>query len=306
MRPVILQLDDAFERQPAFADAVLARGGRVLAARDLGPALRLWSAPARLSELAGRLEACLPEGGDAQLVFAGSGDFHHVTPLLLERALRRTSEPVTLVHFDNHPDWVRFAMGRHCGSWVGRAARLEKVARVVTVGVTSRDIGRAKAREGDLSLISEGRLDMFAWSAPDGGGEVALQGRAWPTIEALGEVAFLDTLDAAIPTHAVYVTLDKDVLRPEDAVTNWDQGRASLDFVLAAVRRLARGRRIIGADVVGDWSRPVYGGGPAAALLKRGEAMLDQPRRRPAAEAAGRTNTAVNLRLLDVLTELAP
>ena len=300
MRPVILQLDDAFERQPVLERSVLARGGRVLAARDLGPALRLWSRRGTLAELKRRIAACLPARGEAEVVFAGSGDFHHVTPLLLERAAAAAGSPVTLIHFDNHPDWVRQAPGLHCGSWVGRAARLEGVARVITVGVCSPDIGRAKSREGDLALIAEDRLDMFAWEAPDGGDEVAIEGRAWPTISALGEAAFLDTLEAAVRTACVYVTIDKDVLRAEDAVTNWDQGRASLDFVMAAVRRLAETRRVVGADVVGDWSTPVYGGGAGARLLKRGEAMLDQPWSRPEPAEASVVNEAVNLRLLEM------
>jgi hypothetical protein len=304
MRPVILQLDDAFERQSALSATVLARGGRVLSARDLGPAMRLWSPPATLAELKRRIAACLPLRGEAEVVFAGSGDFHHVTPLLLERAIEAAGEPVTLVHFDNHPDWVRHAPGRHCGSWVGRAARMAGVARVITVGVTSPDIGRARAREGDLALIAEDRLDLFAWASPDGGDEVALEGRAWPTISAMGEAAFLDCLEAATPTGAVYVTLDKDVLRAADAVTNWDQGQASLEFVLAAVKRLAGEARIVGADVVGDWSSPVYGGGAAAGLLKWGEARLDQPWSRPEPEGAAHLNEAVNLRLLDLFEGL--
>lgn len=304
MRPVILQLDESLERQSTLERTALERGGRVIAARDLGPALRLWSRSGTLDRLRRRIADMLPLRGGADVVFAGSGDFHHVTPLLLERAVAEAGEPVTLLHFDNHPDWVRFAQGRHCGSWVGRAARMDGVARVITIGVCSPDIGRTKAREGDLALISEGRLDLFAWTTPDGGGEVTLEGRSWPTITAIGELAFLDRLDSSVPTRAVYVTIDKDVLRQEDAVTNWDQGRASLDFVIAAVRRVARGRRIVGADVVGDWSKPVYGGGPSA-LLKRGEAMLDQPWRRPAPAAADRVNEAVNLQLLSLFTELA-
>lgn len=305
MRPVILQLDDSLTRQPALEAHVRARGGRVMGAQDLGPALRLWSGEATLEILKRRLAAELPGCGEADLVFAGSGDFHHVTPLMLERALAQASQPVTLIHFDNHPDWIRFARGRHCGSWVGRAARLPGVARVITVGVTSHDIGAAKAHEGDLALIAEGKLDMFAWEAPDGRDEVVLEGRAWPTVAAMGETAFLDRLAAEIPTSAVYVTLDKDVLRAEDAVTNWDQGRASLDFVGQAVRRIAAGRRLVGADVVGDWSKPVYGGGAAAALLKRGEALLDQPWRRPEPGRADRVNEAVNLRLLELFLESA-
>jgi hypothetical protein len=302
---VLLNLDDALERQGALAAAVAERDGKVLCARDLGPSLRLWSLRRPLEALRARLAEALPEAGEPELVFAGSGDFHHVTPTLLARAVARAGEPVTVVHFDNHPDWARFATGLHCGSWVGRAARLEGVERVITVGAASPDLGRRKAPEGDLALVAEGRLEVFAWTAPDGGPELRLAGRAWPTISALGEAAFLDLLDATVATRAVYVTIDKDVLRREDAVTNWDQGQASLDFVEAAVRRIARGRRLVGADVVGDWSRPAYGHGPCA-WLKRGEAFLDQPLRAPPAEAAAGVNEAANLRLLELFAGVAP
>ena len=306
MRAALLLLDDSLENQPELAARAAADGGRMLAARDLGPALRLWSREATLEALKARLASDLPPRGEAEVVFAGSGDFHHVTPLLLARAVVQAGEPVTVLHFDNHPDWVRFAGGRHCGSWVGRAARLPGVARVVTIGVTSPDIGAARAREGDLALIAEDRLDLFAWTAPDGADEVALEGRAWPTIAALGERAFFTRLEAAIPTRAIYVTIDKDVLRPAEAITNWDQGQASLDFVMAAIRCAAAGRRLVGADVVGDWSKAVYGGGPAAVLLKQGEALLDQPWRRPEPEGARAVNEAVNLRLLAFFTGLQP
>jgi arginase family enzyme len=300
----LLKLDDALDRQAALAQAVSARGGHVVCARDLGPAMRLWSRPATLEALRARLRERLPSDGAAELVFAGSGDFHHVTPLLLERALAGAGEPVTVLHFDNHPDWARFAPGPHCGSWVRRAARLPGVARVISIGLTSDDIGRRKAHEGDLALIAEDKLDLFAWRAPDAGDAVTLCGRRWPTIAALGETAFLELLGRSIPTGAVYVTVDKDVLAPADAVTNWDQGCASLDFVEAAIARAVCGRRLVGADVVGDWSRPRYGAGPAA-LLKRGEAWLDQPRRAEPTAEGDRINEAANLRLLQAFAEAA-
>jgi arginase family enzyme len=304
MRPAILQLDDSLSRQPGLEQGVRERGGRTLLAGDLGPALRLWTRAATLETLADRLRASLPAGNHPDVVFAGSGDFHHVTPLLIARAIARFGGPVTVLHFDNHPDWVRHAPGRHCGSWVGRAARLEGVARVITIGVCSPDIGAKRARQGDLSLIGEDRLDLYAWADPDGGEAVQLGGRTWPTICALGEPAFLDVLDAAIATARVYVTIDKDVLRAADAVTNWDQGQASLGFVMAAVTRAAQSRRVIGADVVGDWSAPIYGGDLAARMLKRGEALLDQPWAKPSPIGVLAVNEAVNLELLTMFAEI--
>ena len=55
MRPVLLKLDDALDRQDALTAAAKARGGRVLCARDLGPSVRLWSRAAPLRALGRRL-----------------------------------------------------------------------------------------------------------------------------------------------------------------------------------------------------------------------------------------------------------
>lgn len=305
MRPLILQLDDALERQGTLACMVQEDGGQVVDARDLGPAIRLWSRASTLEALRRRLGEIVTPAGQGVLVFAGSGDFHHVTPLLIQRAAAVAGEPLTILHFDNHPDWVRHARGRHCGSWVGEAARLPGVAKVITIGVCSPDVGRRGSRRGDLALVGEDRLDLYAWQAPDGGDEVALEGRSWPTIAAMGEAAFVARLAAEIPTRALYVTIDKDVLGAQDAVTNWDQGRASVDFLVAAIQAAADGRRVVGADVVGDWSTPVYGDGPVARVLKQGEALLDQPWSRPEPQAASAVNEAANLRLLALFSEFA-
>jgi hypothetical protein len=63
-----------------------------------------------------------------------------------------------------------------------------------------------------------------------------------------------------------------------------------------------RNHRLIGADVLGDWSPAIYGGGALSCVLKQGEALLDQPWSRPpqAARAAGE---AVNLNLLDLIAD---
>ena len=305
MRPVILDLDGAFEGQDDLVAEALSADGATVAARDLGPALRLWSRPPALEALRRRLgEATSREGPD--LVFTGSGDFHHVSPLLIERAIAASDAgPVTVVHFDNHPDWVLFENGLHCGSWVGQAARLPGVSRLLTVGVCSHDIDRPSPQGADLELIEDGRLELYAYREPRGAANVSLCGRDWPTIETVGEGAFVDFLASRIETDAVYITIDKDVLRAEDAITNWDQGRTSLTLLEALIQRIAQNHRLIGADIVGDWSSPRYGGGVVASLLKRGEAMLDQPWRGPDRKAALRVNEAVNRRLLRLFVQVA-
>jgi len=102
----ILDLDHSLTQQAPIA-LRLADGRAIrMDLLALGPKLRLWSTErnyqrfAKLLQERPRRAAHRPE-----IFFVGSGDYHHLTPALLAD-LR---EPVTLVHFDNHPDWVRFA-----------------------------------------------------------------------------------------------------------------------------------------------------------------------------------------------------
>jgi arginase family enzyme len=301
MRTALLHLDGALGAQDDLCARVAGAGGTALDLRDLEPDLRLWARPDALDRLSRRLEAELPEG--PVLAFAGSGDFHHVTALLLARACAQAGAgEVTVLHFDNHPDWVRFGRGLHCGSWVARAAQVAGVAKVITVGVCSHDIRAPRARQADPELIAGGRLELYAYPPPPEGAAPTFADR-WPAISSLGAAAFAALLATRVESPCVYLTVDKDVLRPDDAATNWDQGQLSLDDLETLVRAACEGRRLIGADVVGDWSAPAYGGGLDAAL-KRGEAWLDQPQGRPEAEAlAG--NAATNLRLMTLIEALA-
>lgn len=303
MRPALLHLDTALDGQHGFTQAVSDRNGLFADCRRLGPALRLWSRPAALARLRDAIRSELPAYEGPLATFSGSGDFHHITPLLLGRAIEAAGEvPVTLVHFDNHPDWVTFANGAHCGSWVGLAARLPNIARVLTVGVCSDDIRQPERKGADLALVGERKVELYAWDGEAGAATVSVGDQEWPTIAAMGEAAFADFLPTRIPTPAVYITIDKDVLRAQDAATNWDQGQTSLRFLAAMIGKIAAHHRVIGADVVGDWSPRVYGGGALAGVLKRGEALLDQPWLRPSAFAR-RSGARTNMVLLSLFAE---
>lgn len=298
VRPILLHLDDALIGQATLTSRIVARAGQSLDCRDLGPAIRLWSRPDPLLALEMRLEDALPDDGRPVLTFSGSGDFHHVTPSLLRHACETAgNRAVTVIHFDNHPDWVRFENGLHCGSWVGTAAHIPCVEKVITVGVCSPDIDMPQRDAADAALLHDGLLEMYAYRAPRGG-TLDLFGRAWPTMQTLGKSAFASLLYQRIQTDAVYVTIDKDVLKPGDAATNWDQGELGLDYLKTLIGVVATGRRLIGADIIGDWSRPRYGGKGFDGLMKRGEALLDQPWVSPG-PGAKRLNEAVNIALLD-------
>ncbi len=56
-----------------------------------------------------------------------------------------------------------------------------------------------------------------------------------------------------IPTDLpIYISIDKDVLSEEFAITDWDQGTMSLDEMISILKELFSGRKIIGVDICGD------------------------------------------------------
>ena len=69
---------------------------RTVDATEWGPRLRFSVSPRTTERF---FREITPQLGN--FVLYGSGDFHHLTALWL----RRIREPLTLISFDNHPDW---------------------------------------------------------------------------------------------------------------------------------------------------------------------------------------------------------
>jgi hypothetical protein len=314
MQLLLLHLDDALERQPGFVRSCLAAGGRQLHCKEEGRSVRLWGEPRVLEKIGGEIARHFATAGkESQICFMGSGDFHHMTALLLRDILDRHHAPTTLVHIDNHPDWVHFRNGMHCGSWVNDAHAHRNIAKVITIGVCSRDLRNPERKGANLRWLRAGKLELYPYDhepsrvvADYGKGASYRQiGGAlhWHCISTIGEQRFLDQLLGRIETRSVYLTIDKDVLIDDDAVTNWDQGRMRMSYLLSLIGEIGRRHRIIGADVVGDYSAPRYGGGPLTRLAKKVEIAIDQPRGRRNSRATENVNSAANHALLEVLTE---
>lgn len=298
MRVRVIDLDESVVAQPVFRAGIDHGTIRHLPMTDIGPSLRLWATRRGMSEVAHRLADAGPApGGDPEVTFLGSGDFHHVCAALLARV----TEPVTVVHFDNHPDWVRLAPRHHCGAWVNRALDLPMVARVVTLGPCSDDLVHPQIKGGNLAALRSGRLHLYPWRHPPsrvwgGIGSAAGHRRSgahleWRCLADQDWDKFLGDLIDSMPTDAVWLSIDKDVLRPEDAITNWDQGEMPLTALVAAVRQIMAAKRVIGADVCGDYA-PIR----HANLFKRWESRRDQPPPRETSDLA--RNEAANIALL--------
>ncbi|NKC05228.1 arginase [Ochrobactrum haematophilum] len=309
----LLHLDDALELQSDFMRTCRDAGASEIMAKAEGDLLRLWARPDELTKLKKQLSvAFFKEGWRGFPVLHGLGDFHHITSLLLELALEQSHQPITLIHFDNHPDWVHFKNGVHCGSWINRAAANPLVKKIITIGVCSSDLNLPEWKGANLSLLRDERLELYPYDhAPSrvwysyGVGASHSHRRGyinWRTIADCGEADFLSRLTSRIGTEAVYITIDKDVLARDEAITNWDQGRMRMPFLTEALRAISGRHRIVGADVIGDYSRPVYRGTFARTMAKRIEILLDQPAGPAVTERTIAVNSAVNHQLLHMLS----
>ncbi|ANP89711.1 arginase family protein [Rhizobium leguminosarum] len=317
MQLLLLHLDDALELQPDFVRSCMMAGAHEVSDKESGGAIRLWGRQQALDGVWRNLAKAAPLAREgSRLCFMGSGDFHHVTALLLSLALERCRQPVTVVHIDNHPDWVHFDNGMHCGSWVNKALEQPLVKKVITLGVCSHDLKSPERKGANLVPLSDGRLELYPYMHPPskvkssyGSGPSFSQvdgALHWQSISELGEANFVDKLLGRIQTEAVYVTIDKDALSDADAVTNWDQGCMQLPYVLWLLSEIGEHHRVIGADVTGDYSTPQYGGDFYTRTMKKAEVLIDQPFRRRDMMATRNINSAANHALLEVLSELMP
>lgn len=246
-----------------------------------------------LARLERAIEGSLPDSNRA--IFLGSGDYHHVSHLLIRR-LRRLQQPLQVVVLDNHPDNMRYPFGIHCGSWVWHVSRLPFVTCVHVLGITSSDVEIGHAMESHLRNLRSGRVRYWCVG----------RNLAWMRAFGIGRNASFSSVSAMLDAFAadlhggnegIYLSLDKDVLSPEDARTNWDQGVMRMEEMLATVA-LLRGR-IVATDVTGEVSVHAY-----RSRLKRLLSGLDrQPSIAPSDLARWQAeHHAIDLRLLAALS----
>jgi hypothetical protein len=208
-----------------------------------------------------------------------------------------------LLVLDKHPDWMRGVPVLHCGTWLWHALALPQVVRVFHVG-GELDFDNAFRYLAPWAALRSGRITVFPavrrfrsrrWE------RVAHQPLRCDPREPADPGRLADLLApwrSELAARPLYVSLDKDVLLQEEAVVNWDSGYLTTRevlTVLGAFRSLAKGR-LLGIDVVGDWS-PVRVKGLFRYLLHR----FEHPQLDVDAGHATTHNQRHNLALLDGL-----
>ncbi len=250
--PAVLHLD----LDGAWRDLPLPRQD----ASAWGPNLR-FTAPSRAVEkFAAEMEGKVPPF----LIF-GSGDFHHLSALWI----RQIKEPFTLVSFDNHPDWDVRPPRWACGGWINRALELPQVKRVAVWGCGNCECWGLHQFFGNRGAEQSGRLQVHPWADGRPKRDVARRGAILRSDWKRKFELFVGTLRGTI----VYVTIDLDCLKEEFALTNWENGRFTLEDLRWALALLRNETQVIAGDICGAYSQPVF-----ARRKQRFAANWDHPR----------------------------
>jgi arginase family enzyme len=252
-----------------------------LDATSWGPKLR-FSAPARaIEEFYREYQTRV-----APFILYGSGDFHHLSALWV----RRLDAPFVLVSFDNHPDWDVRPPRWACGGWVNRALELPNVEKVSVWGCGNFECWWPHQFFGNRRAEREGELEVHPWADER---PAAQRDRRGAILVSNWRAKFTQFAHALAGSD-VYLTIDLDCLRVEEAVTNWEAGHFTAhDLVWALEQLRAANARIVAGDICGAFSPPVY-----ARAKQRFAAGMDHPKLPPLDLAAAQE---LNLRALQAL-----
>jgi len=261
----------------------------------------------------------------------GSGDFHYLTAL----RLRRIAQPVVLISFDNHPDWDVRPPKWGCGGWVNRALELPHIRHVAVWGCGNFECWWPHQIFGNRRAERTGVLEVHPWAddrpakdrpatRPEGSQLSQLAG-SHSSFERLATSRDFGSVEGAarrrrvrrqrrgailrenwrerfeqfcknLANENIYVTIDLDCLRIEEAVTNWESGRFSVADLQWALGKLRESCRILSGDICGAYSPPKY-----ARRKQRFAAEFDHPKIRLPDEDKIR---AINLATLEKLWPL--
>lgn len=134
--------------------------------------------------------------------FIDSGNYHYLTKFWTDKI----QQPFSLIVFDHHPDMQPplFEEMISCGSWVEDTIESNPYLRKVII------IGASENLIKHVSPKYRQTVEFYS--------EQSLQHEAsWKQFSN-------ETIDTP-----VYISVDKDVLNPQSAVTNWDQGSLTLN-----------------------------------------------------------------------------
>ncbi|MDD9150368.1 arginase [Sporolactobacillus sp. CQH2019] len=179
----------------------------------------LYCSPRAFRIICDRL-ALIPDKG---LAFLGSGNYHYAALALM----REIVHPFTLVLFDHHTDLSKGQIGPllSCSSWVYHAlAAVPRLKKVIIIGPDPLSVRSASSMiRRKVIVFPENRI-------PPG-----------------------ERIASVIPTKAIQISIDKDILSPRFVKTNWDQGKLSIGQLCQSIKELLSIKEVEEIDVCGEW-----------------------------------------------------
>lgn len=237
---VWFRTDDAWDFIPGERKACLP----VIDVREEARALRFITSAPRIERFALRHAAAF-----RPFTLYGSGDFHHLSAVWM----RQFQEPFHLLSFDNHPDWDIRPPRWSCGAWINRALENPRVQSANIWGCGNFECNFPWRLLGNRSAAREKRLFVHPWA------QEKARYPSWlsPLTPETWKSQFLGWVERHAG-HKIYVTIDMDCLQPDEAATNWENGRFTCDDLVWALEALRERAEIIGGDLCGAWSLPSY------------------------------------------------
>ena len=174
---------------------------------------------------------------DFTVSFFGSGDFHHLTLMILQQM----QSPFFIIMFDRHYDVGprRFKnhanLEYHCGSWLYSALQLEQCQGCLLVGPQSNRFTRWMQSVSYL----EQNFNLHVIEAKDSN-----------NVE-----YFTSKVEEVVPSNCkIYTTIDKDVLHEDVVETDWGSGDLTESALLEMLTLISNKYKttLTGVDVCGD------------------------------------------------------
>jgi len=258
----ILDFDASISRQENFIKifSTLPHSLQVVDLRNIAPMIRYLASKKALFSLKEQLNYTCHNA----VTLYGSGDFHHVSLVLLEHF----KNPLSLIVFDHHPDWDGFSLGVSCGSWVAHAAKKENIKKIMLFGPSSDDLSAPGLLTASFSALKNKKLEIFPYEKdpskvffryPKSNDSFKVKHDFltstiyWNNLKEKS-ADFYESLLQKLPTEDVYISIDKDCLLDDYAVTNWEEGKIKLEWLLDFLLLIKKTKNIIGMDITGEYS----------------------------------------------------
>ena len=197
------------------------------------------------------------------LHFFDNGNYHYMSKIWTDMV----QEPFSLVVFDHHPDMQepRFGNILSCGGWVKKVLDENKyIEHVILIGVADHLVEEIRSEiashpagaRNDKGAESNEQINLYIAEANQ---SCALRNDNVLFVcesEIVNHTFHIQHFTSPLP---LYISIDKDVLAPDHAATNWDQGSLSLEQMKIIISAFAQGRKIIGVDICGERARDFAG-----------------------------------------------